>query len=146
MANTLRGRLDRTLKQLIFEMIAGAAIVIALFFFSLAAFDSLSERYNAVVASLVLGGAYLILAAATLISLLIWLRIVRRREEAAQGAAIGIAQLWQDPVVVSTGLQVLRALGSRKGSPLATVLLAGVLIAVSRVKSKSSQSASKEST
>jgi hypothetical protein len=145
MPSTLRGRLDRTFKLLICEALVGAASAVALFFFSLAAYDFLSEKYSAMVAALVLGGAYMVLALAALIWLLIWLRLARRREEATRIAAGGAAQLLQDPVVVSTGLEVLRALGSRKATPIAAVVLAGVLIAASRfnAKSKPSQSGSK---
>ena len=133
MASTLRGRLDRTFKHLLCETIAVAAAVIALFFVSLAAYALISERYNAIVASLVLGAAYLIVTLAALL----------RRKEANRDAAVGAAQLLQDPMIVSTGLEVLRLLGSRKAAPLA-VLLAGVLIAASRFdpKSKPSQSGS----
>ena len=136
MASLLRGRLDRTLT---YEIIAGAAAAIASFFFSLAAYGFISERYNAIVASLVLGGAYLVLALVALI----WLRVIRQKE-AKQDAAVSAAQLLQDPMIVSTGLEILRALGSRKAAPLA-VLVAGVLIGLSRFnpKSKSSQSGSK---
>jgi hypothetical protein len=112
-----------------------------LFFFSLAAFAFMSERYNTIIAALVLGGAYLILALAAWI----WLAIVRqreRREAADQGAAVGAAGLLQDPIVVSTGLELLRALGSRKAAPLVAVLLAGGLIAASRFSSKSKPSRS----
>ena len=140
MASTLRGRLDRTFKHLLCETIAIASAVIALFFFSLAAYALISERYNAIVASLVLGAAYLIVTLAALL----WLRLLRRREANRDAAAaVGAAQLLQDPMIVSTGLEVLRLLGSRKAAPLA-VLLAGVLIAASRFnpKSKPSQSGS----
>ena len=140
MASTLRGRLDRTFKHLLCETIAVAAAVIALSFFSLAAYALISERYNAIVASLVLGAAYLIVTLAALL----WLRLLRRREANRDAAAaVGAAQLLQDPMIVSTGLEVLKLLGSRKAAPLA-VLLAGVLIAMSRFnpKSKPSQSGS----
>jgi hypothetical protein len=143
MALTLRGKLDRTFKQLICLAMVAVAGAIAVFFFSLAAFTSISESHNAVVASLVLGGAYLVLAAVTLIWMLIWLRLARRKqEEANQAAALGAAQLWQDPIVVSTGLQVLRALGSRRASPLVAALLTGVIIAASRISSKSKRAQS----
>ena len=140
MASTLRGRLDRTFKHLLCETIAVAAAVTALFFFSLAAYALISERYNAIVASLVLGAAYLTVTLAALL----WLRLLRRREANRDAAAaVGAAQLLQDPMIVSTGLEVLKLLGSRKAAPLA-VLLAGVLIAASRFnpKSKPSQSGS----
>jgi len=140
MASTLRGRLDRTFKHLLCETIAIAAAVIALFFFSLAAYALIGERYNAIVASLVLGAAYLIVTLAALL----WLRLLRRREANRDAAAaVGAAQLLQDPMIVSTGLEVLKLLGSRKAAPLA-VLFAGVLIAMSRFnpKSKPSQSGS----
>ena len=135
-ASLLRGRLDRTLT---YEIIAGAAAAIASFFFSLAAYTFLSERYNAIVASLVLGGAYVVLALAALA----WLRLFLQKE-ANQDAAASSAQLLQDPMIMSAGLKVLRAFSSRKAAPLA-VLLTGVLIAVSRVnpKSKPSQSGTK---
>jgi len=61
--NTLRARLDRTFKQLIRQAIAAAAAVIALFFFSLAAYSFIVEKYNAIVASLVLAAAYLVVGA-----------------------------------------------------------------------------------
>ena len=131
MAITLKGRFDRTFKHLAFVAIAGAAAVIALFFFSLTAYLLLGERYGAVVASLVLGGLYLVVALAALV----WLRLIRRKE-ANQDASVSAAQLLQDPLVVSTGLQVLRMLGSRRVAPLA-VLVAGILVAVSRFNSRS---------
>ena len=112
MPSSLRGRLDRTFKHLVCETIAGAAAAIALFFFSLAAYALISERYNPVIASLVLGGAYLVVALAAMV----WLRI-SKREEADQDAAAGAAQLLQDPIIVSAGLEALRALGSRKAAP-----------------------------
>jgi hypothetical protein len=142
MANSLIGRLDRTFRQLLVETIAGAAAAVALFFFSLAAFDLISQRYNAIVASMVLGGVYLILALAALI----WARFVSQREEASQNAPVGAAQLLQDPVMISTGLEILRALGSRRATPFAALLLAGVLVA-SRFnsKQKSSRSGSEDS-
>jgi hypothetical protein len=62
MPSTLRGRLDRTFKLLICEALVGAASAVALFFFSLAAYDFLSEKYSAMVAALVLGGAYMVLS------------------------------------------------------------------------------------
>jgi arginine exporter protein ArgO len=137
MANSLIGRLDRTFRQLLVETIAGAAAAVALFFFSLAAFDLISQRYNAIVASMVLGGVYLILALAALI----WARSVSKREEAGQNAPVGAAQLLQDPVVISTGLEILRALGSRRATPFAALLLVGVLVA-SRFNSKQKSSGS----
>jgi hypothetical protein len=140
MASTLRARLDRTFKQLICQMVAAAAAVIALFFFSLAAYSFFDEGYGAIVASLVLAGAYLVVALAALI----WLRLLRRRETSRDAAPASAAQLLQDPIVVSSGLELLRVLGSRKAAPIA-VLLAGVLIAASRFnpKSRPSRSGSK---
>ena len=104
MASLLRGRLDRTFKHLMCETIAGAAATIALFFFSLAAYTFVSERYNAIVASLVLGCTYAVLSLAALV----WLRLIRQ-EEANQDAAASPAQLLQDPMVMSTGLEILRS-------------------------------------
>jgi hypothetical protein len=137
MANSLMGRLDRTFRQLLVETIAGVAAAVALFFFSLAAFDLISQRYNAIVASMILGGVYLILALAALI----WARSVSQREEASQNAPVGAAQLLQDPVVISTGLEILKALGSRRATPFAALLLVGVLVA-SRFNSKQKSSGS----
>ena len=132
MASMLRARLDRTFKQLTFQAIAAAAAVIALFFFSLAAYSFIDQRYNAIVASLVLAGAYLVVALAALI----WSRLLRRSEASRDAATANAAQLLQDPMVVSSGLELLRILGSRKAAPIA-LLLAGVLIAVSRLNPKS---------
>ena len=134
MASILRGTLDRTFKHLICEAIMAAAAAIALFFFTLAAYVFISERYGAFVAALVLGGAYLLVALAALI----WLRLIRQKE-AKQDSVTSAAQLLQDPMVLSTGLEVLRMLGSRKGAPVA-VLLAGVLIAMFKFTQKSKPS------
>src|SRR5215469_15187047 len=101
-ASLLRGRLDRTLT---YEIIAGAAAAIASFFFSLAAYTFLSERYNAIAASLVLAGAYVVLSLAALA----WLRLIRQKV-ANQDAAASPAQLLQDPMIMSADLEVLRAL------------------------------------
>jgi arginine exporter protein ArgO len=144
MPRTLTGRLDRTFKHVKWETIAGAAAAIALFFFNLAGYALISERYNAIVAALVLGGAYLVVALAALI----WLRLLRRKEaeQDARAGAASAAQLLQDPMIVSTGLEILRSLGSRKAAPLA-LLLAGGLIAVSKFSqsSKSSRSGARTS-
>src|SRR5690348_18211980 len=58
-----------------------------------------------------------------------------------RSAPASAAQLLQDPMVVSTGLELLRVLGSRKAAPIA-LLFVGVLIAVSRFNPKSRQSRS----
>ena len=138
MALTWRGRLDRTLRQLTFATMAIAAAAIALGFFSLAAFVFINERYDVIVASLVLGGVYLVLALAALICL----RLVRSKQEPSPAAPVGAAQLLQNPILVSTGLEVLRAIGPRKVAPLAAVVLAGVLFAASRINPKSKPSGS----
>src|SRR5215831_2275580 len=110
MALALRDRLYRTLKQLTCATIAVAAAVVALFFFSLAAFVFMSERYGTVIPAL-----------AALISLGILRRKQRKEAEIQAAAAVSPAGLLQDPMVVSTGLELLRALGSRKAAPLVAV-------------------------
>lgn len=121
--NQLGDKVNRTLRSMVLAAAAGAAAVAARFFFSLAGFLWLQQIYGTIRASLVVGGAYAVAAVAALIAVL----IVQRRAPAETHRAAAAAappQWWADPVVLTTGIEVLRILGRGRTIPIA---LAGVL-------------------
>jgi hypothetical protein len=114
-------KINRTFRAMILAAAAGAAGVAALFFFSLGLFLWLQQIYGTVQASLALGGGYTALALIALVGVLI---VQRQRPVTVRPAAAAAAtpqqqQWWADPVMLTTGLQVLRIIGRRRMLPLA---------------------------
>jgi hypothetical protein len=102
-------------------------------FLSWAACVQLAEYYGAAIAGAIVGGVYLVIAAAVIVRLL----IVRRRilaEARAQLAAKaqGPAPWPIDPAMLTVGLQIGRAIGWRRVVPLAVVGLLAFGLASSR--------------
>jgi len=64
-------RVDRVFKSMIFAAAAGASAIAALFFFSLAAFLLLQVWYGTLWASVIMGGAYALIALVALIAVLV---------------------------------------------------------------------------
>ncbi len=130
MSNLLRevtSRFDRTLKSMIYAAAAGAAAVASLFFFTLAAFLFLQVQYGTMYATLVMGVAYAVLALAALLVVL----IIGRRKTPPPSAAPKSPAWWQDPIVITSALQVARSLGPRTIVTLVAIgaVAAGVLLA-----------------
>jgi hypothetical protein len=111
-------KINRTFRAMILAAAAGAAGVAALFFLSLGLFLWLQQIYGTIPASLALGGGYAALALIALIGVLI---AQRQRPVAARPAAAATQQQqwWADPVMLTTGIQVLRIIGRRRMLPLA---------------------------
>ena len=135
MTNLLReltGRFDRALKAMIYAAAAAAAAVVALFFFSLAAFLLLRDSYGTARAALVMGAIYALLA---LIALVVVLMLGRTKPQPPP-AAPRPPPLWQDPMVITSALQVARSLGPRTIITLAAVgaFVAGILLTGSKDK------------
>jgi hypothetical protein len=106
----------------------GFAIVlagmIALFFFTFAAFVSAQDTYGTVTAALILGLFFLAVTVAILITIL----VIRRRAAARQLAKRG-QQWWNDPAVIATGVELVRIIGVRRIVPavaLGAVILGAV--------------------
>jgi len=102
-----------------------AAVVLALFitagFLCAAAFVFVLENYGAVAACLAGAGVFLVIAAiAGVIHAIRAQRIAARARQRANQRA-STAQLLSDPVVVTTGLQIVRAIGVKRLIPLAVI-------------------------
>jgi hypothetical protein len=127
----LTSRFDRTLKSMIYAAAAAAAAVVALFFFSLAAFLLLRDGYGTKWAALVMGAVYAALALIALVVVLLLGRIKGPPPAAARSPPV-----WQDPIVITSALQVARSLGPRTLITLAAVgaFVAGILLTGSKSK------------
>lgn len=94
------------------------ALVIAAGFLCAAAFVVVLEHFGALVACLVLAGIFLLIAA---IAGIVYAVRKRQNEERARQRRAKAAQLFADPVVVTTGLQVVRAIGLKRLLPLLAI-------------------------
>jgi hypothetical protein len=117
--NEIGARINRTMRAMVLAAAAGAAAVTALFFFSLGLFLWLQQEYGTINASLALGGGYAFIALVALVSVLVRTHSRPPRHEARPAAPSPQPQWWADPVLLTTGLQVLRSLGRRSTLPLA---------------------------
>jgi hypothetical protein len=121
-------KINRTLKAMVLAAAAGAAGVAALFFLSLGAFLWLRELYGTIAATLSLGGVFATIAlVAALTAFLLRRRPAQKQEPRAtserQTAPAAQSQWWTDPVLLTTGVQVLRMLGGRRTLPLTIAAL-----------------------
>jgi MFS family permease len=124
------GRIDRVFRSMIFAAAAGAAAIAALFFFSLAAFLLLQLWYGTLWASVIMGIVYAVIALAALTIIL----VLGRKKPAPQ--APPSKPLWQDPVVLTSALQLARSMRPRTLIALAAVgFVAGLMLTGSKNKS-----------
>jgi ABC-type Fe3+ transport system permease subunit len=108
--------------------IAGVAGGIGFAFLLAALFNWLSHRFGSTIASLIVGGAFIVLA---IIPIVIYSAKQKAEEKrVAEAAAKARATQWISPATVSLGLQAARMLGKNRGIAAAGVgaLLAGWLI------------------
>lgn len=117
----LKHKLDLAFKTTLGATVAFATALVALGFFCAAAFLSIDRSYGAIVASLVLGGAFL---AVSIISLLVILILRSRRPPPPRPAPPGA--WWSDPALLATALDLSRALGRRR---LTAIVLIGAFVA-----------------
>ena len=110
---------------MIYAAAAGAAAIVALFFFSLAAFLLLQVWCGTLWASVVMGIVYALIALAALFAVL----ILGRKKPTPQ--APPARPLWQDPVVLTSALQLARSMRPRTLVTLAAVgaFVAGLVLA-----------------
>ncbi len=118
-------RLDRIFKSMIFAAGAGAAAIASLFFFSLAAFLLLRLWYGTLWASVIMGVAYALIALAALLAILLL-----GRKKATTQATPPPKPVWQDPLVVSSALQLVKSMQPRTLLTLAAVgaFVAGLML------------------
>lgn len=106
----------------IWAIIAAMTAMVAIVFFLIAAFIWLADRYDAFVAGVVMGCAFLVIA---LIALVACLLIRRRNMERArlELAARSSNANWLDPKLMAMGFQIGQTIGWRKLASLAAVAL-----------------------
>ena len=106
---------------LVWSIIAAIAAMVALIFLCTAAFLWLADRYDAVIAGLVLGCFFVLVA---LIALLAGMLARRRNRERARIELAARSQAnWLDPKLMAVGFQVGQAIGWRRLASLAAVAL-----------------------
>jgi hypothetical protein len=135
----LKAKVAGAAKELACIAVATGAGIVALFFLCFALFIWLRETYGTITACLVLAGVFVILAATTFV--VGWMSRKRSLEnlEHRQRAS---PQWWTDPVVISTVLAVVRALGARRvAMPLVIGGILGSLINNPSRRAKSSNGA-----
>jgi len=108
--------------------IAGVAGAIAFAFLLAALFSWLSQQFGSIIASLIIGGAFIVIA---IIPIVIYSSKQKAEEKrVAEAAAKARATQWISPATVSLGLQAARMVGKNRGIAAAGVgaLLVGWLI------------------
>ena len=120
----MKEELNRIVSTLICGAIAAAAGTVAFLFAVVAAFLWTQQHYDGIVASIVVGGMFLLVA----VIALIWLSVARRRAERRktreEAEAAAAAPSWlSDPAMLLAAFQVARTIGFGKIIPLT---LAGV--------------------
>jgi hypothetical protein len=108
---------------MIFAAAAGAAGIAALFFFSLAAFLLLQVWYGTLWASVIMGVVYALIALAALITVLV---LGRKKPRKPIPQTPPPKPLWQDPLVVSSTLQLVKSMRPRT---LLTIAAIGAFVA-----------------
>jgi hypothetical protein len=110
-----------SIQVVVWLAIAVVAAVAAFAFLCLAAFLWLANRYDGVIAGLLLGGFFLLIAAVALLASLLTRQRIRQRarlELAARRQAN-----WLDPKLLAVGYQLGHAIGWRKLISLAAVAI-----------------------
>jgi len=97
-------------------LLAALAIGIAVLWFALALFIFLSDRYDALTASLSVGGCFVLLAG---LAALAAFYIHRQRELERKAAASAASVYWLEPALIAAGLDVARLIGGRRAVSLA---------------------------
>ncbi len=124
----LKAKISLSIASLVWGGIAAAAGVAALLFLSVAGFLWLSQRYDPITACVVLGIAYVMLAA---VALTVVASVRNRRPRTPPPApASAQGQWWADPVAIMTALQVVRTIGITRLLPIAVlgVVAAGFML------------------
>jgi hypothetical protein len=115
-------KLDEIVKLMLCAAAVAAACIASLFFFCVALFMWTQQQFGTLTASLILGAVFLLAALVALITG----EIVHRRAAArAPEPREQKATWWTEPAVLTTALEVVRAIGSRR---LTTALLGAFVV------------------
>jgi len=118
-------------------LLASVAVGIAVLWFAVALFVFLTDRYDAVTASLLVGGCFLVLAG-ILVLVVLYMRRQRELEHRA-AASRANSMAWMEPALLAAGLDVARLIGGRRAVSLA----AGAAAVVWLLNKSSTESAEK---
>lgn len=108
---------------LIWAIIAAAAAMVAVVFLLIAVFIWLADRYDALTASVVMGGAFLVIALVALVACLLIRRSNKERARLELAARANASAGLLDPKMLAMGFQVGQAIGWRKLASLAAVVV-----------------------
>lgn len=131
----IKANIRLSIASLVWGGIAAAAGVAGLLFLSVGGFLWLSQRYDPITACLVLGIAYVVLAAVALTVVAI-VRSGRRKK--APPPAPAQPPWWTDPVTIVTALQLARTIGIARILPIAIL---GAVVAGFAMERSSKQEA-----
>jgi hypothetical protein len=121
---------------------AGFALFITLIFLCAAAFVAVLQRYGLIEACLTVAGIFLVIAA--ILGIVYGVKTKRARQRAIAAARAAAASkssassLLADPMLLATGLQLVRALGLKKLIPLLAV--GGIALGIFAGRNASSSS------
>jgi hypothetical protein len=119
LALNAQARIGVSPQIIVWSIVAALAATAAMVFLCIAAFIWLADRYDAVIAGLVLGGGFALLAVVAIVAGLIARR--RNMERARLELAARSSASWLDPKLMAMGFQVGQAIGWRKLASLAAV-------------------------
>ena len=114
----IKAKVRLGITSLVWGGIAAAAGMAGLLFLSVGAYLWLAQRYDPITACLVLGVAYVLLAA---VALTVVASVRNRRPKRVPAPPAAQSQWWSDPVAIVTALQVVRAVGITRLLPIAVL-------------------------
>jgi hypothetical protein len=128
-----KAKIANTLRAAMWGAIAAAAGIAAFLFFLIGLFIWTADRYDAVVASVTLG---IVLACIAMLAATAFYMMQRRKILQPEKKRPAVKAMWLDPVLVTAGLDVARALGGRRTAMLMLGALATTWILTGIVNGK----------
>jgi hypothetical protein len=121
---SFKHKIDLALKTSVCGVVALVTMIVALGFLCAAAFMWIAQSYGAIVASLSLAGAFIVVA---LIAILVAVILHRRKPPPLPPPS---QAWWADPAILASALDIGRALGGRRLTPVVLVgaFLVGILL------------------
>ncbi|GEM_PF-834033 len=120
----VKEQINSIIQTAIFGAIAAAAGVAAFLLLVIAAFLWTQQHYDAIVASGVLGGAFLLIAVIALVTLAFLRRRAERHREHEEAEAAKAPAWLADPALILAAIQLARTIGFGRVIPLAIAGLA----------------------
>jgi hypothetical protein len=111
--HNIRSTLAAALKTTIWAGIMTGLAVVSIVLFTAALLIWLSDAYSALIACVIVGVIYLLLAC---VALLVFTRSRQRAARRARELTAAKSSTWLEPAIVATGLEIARALGGKRVS------------------------------